>query len=51
MSEHNVEGIYYRNRGLPELDRVIECSCGFVATGDTWEDAGREYDQHLEEEP
>lgn len=50
--EHEISAYYDNLRrtssGLPSP--VLECSCGdALATGDSWEDAGREMDDHLAE--
>ena len=38
-------GAYYNER--PMLSPELECKCGHVATGRTWEEVGRDFDQHL----
>lgn len=28
----------------------LECTCGFIAGGETWSEAGEEFDQHLDDD-
>jgi len=49
--EHGAEDVYYSNLPGPNQSAIIRCLCGYTATmwTDSWEDAGREMDDHLEE--
>ncbi len=49
--EHGISAACYAGGpGEPYYQPVMECLCGF-STGrcDSWEDAGREFDDHLAE--
>ena len=46
---HGVEAACYSAVGPGLWDCHLYCPCGFVARGDTWEEAGAELDEHLEE--
>ncbi len=43
---HEVEGAVPGPTG----GALISCVCGFMAKGDTWEEAGAEMDAHLDPE-
>ncbi len=43
-----IEGAVYQ-RVAGGLETRLFCSCGFVAKGETWEEAGIELDGHLSE--
>ena len=45
-----VQGAAYQNMGHGHVEPRIFCSCGFTAKGETWEDAGADYDAHLDDE-
>lgn len=44
---HEIEGAYYNSDG-GSYRQTLECSCGFVAQGRTWEQAGLIMDEHLD---
>jgi len=46
-AEHSIFA-FYSNMPGPEMSRVLQCSCGFDARAKTWEDAGREMDEHID---
>lgn len=50
--EHGASDAYYSNIPGPKQSAIILCLCGYSATAWTpsWEDAGRDFDAHLEEE-
>jgi len=48
--ECGVDGAAYQ-RGALRLQPTLFCACGFVAQGDTWEEAGAGLDAHLDDEP
>lgn len=43
-----IDGAIYQ-RTAAGLETRLFCSCGFVAKGETWEEAGVELDGHLAE--
>lgn len=45
-SECEIDGAAY-DRNAGGLDPSLFCSCGFVAYGDTWSEAGSKMDDHL----
>lgn len=46
---HGVRAGFYANLPGPRQTAILECLCGEEITGqtDSWEDAGREMDEHL----
>lgn len=47
--DHGVaQSCYVRDAG--GLRATMFCMCGFVASGDSWEEAGAELDEHLDAE-
>lgn len=46
-TEHGIGAAYYSN--LPTPTSVLECLCGYQARGETWEEAGSDLDEHLEQ--
>lgn len=49
QTAHGVRAAYYSNLPGPNQTAWIDCICGEEITGHTssWEDAGREMDEHL----
>lgn len=48
-SKHGIGGAYYVSNG-EQYQPCIECCCGWSTEGESWEEAGRELDEHLEED-
>jgi hypothetical protein len=46
--EHGIRGAVYQRRAPDGLMCVLECLCGAIFVGDTWEEAGADLDHHLE---
>lgn len=51
---HEVSATYHAvpdvmTSGSLKYAPALECSCGFVAQADTWEDAGIGFDEHVAE--
>jgi hypothetical protein len=49
--EHGPEQAAYMLTGPGPYQPTIICMCGEACSADTWEDAGAEFDRHLEEFP
>lgn len=45
--EHGPASAYYNN--LPTQHPEIECLCGEVVEGSSWEECGQAFDEHIEE--
>ena len=45
---HGIDGAVYQNTPAGLLPTLF-CECGQHFQGDTWEEAGAEYDEHLRE--
>ena len=44
-AEHGPESAYYNNQ--PYQHPEIRCLCGEIVDGDTWEECGQAFDEHL----
>lgn len=49
-AEHGLDDAYYSNLPGPRQACIIRCLCGwYTSFNSSWEDAGRELDEHLKE--
>jgi hypothetical protein len=44
---HEVSACYDNLRRPGRTSPVLNCSCGFSASADTWEEAGYDFDHHF----
>lgn len=48
-TEHGAAHCYYSRISNTEMWPTLECLCGHIERGSDWENAGFNFDQHLDE--